>query len=393
LTALHIRPVTLKSGFADFIRAAVVAQGRDPHWRRPLDHEIRQLFSPSANAYLRQNAVQAWVACRGGEPVGRIVAVHDLAYQAKYGRHTAFFGFLEGIDDPRVFAALIGTVREWAQARGLTRLEGPYSFSVNHEVGLLVDGFDEPPQTKMNHAQRWYGPALEDAGLRGIRDVLAHLHPLNRDDLGERYRKLAARWSDAPRLTLRSLESWGYETGSAIVNHIYNDAWSDNWGATPVGLHESRFIGSLMRPLVTGPLAGGDWVRVACWDGQPMAVVAQVPDINELTQGLDGSLFPAGWWHFLRRLKTGTRRTRLPMIGVRKAFRGTRPGAMAVSALLADATARARSRGVQEIEISWMLDDNADILRLVESMPARQYKRWRLYASDPADVPGADGGP
>lgn len=377
---LEVRPLRSGEALRDFCRAAEVAQGHDPHWRAPLDHEMRQLLLPRHNPYLRQNAVQPFVAYRNGQPVGRIVATHDLAHQAKYGTRTTFFGFIEGIDDAVVFRALLEAAADWARARGLDRLEGPYSFSINHEVGVLVEGFDTPPLTKMNHAQPWYDRHIQAAGFAPMKDVLAHLHPLSgADGLGERYRKLAARWPEAHRLTLRSMESWGHETGAAIVNRLYNDAWADNWGSVPVGLHESRFVGGLMRPLVSGPVSGGDWVRIACWDGVPMAVVAQVPDINEATHGLRGKLFPLGWWRLIGALRQGTRHTRLPMIGVARAFRGTRIGAMAVSALLADATSRARQRGAQAVEISWMLEDNHDILRLVESMPASCYKRWRLY--------------
>jgi hypothetical protein len=379
LTSYEVRPVVTGHDFTAFIAAAKTAQGHDPNWRAPLDYEMQAFFSARRNPFIRQNAVQPFVAFRDGQPVGRVVAIHDLAHQAKYGTRTAFFGFIEGIDDPALFQALLDKVAAWGQARGLTRVEGPFSLSVNHEVGLLVDGFDTPPLTKMNHAQPWYGRHIEAAGFLALKDLLAHRHVLAQDDFGPRYRKLADRWSESGRLTLRSMESWGYESGAKIVNAIYNDAWAQNWHSTPVGVEESRFVGNLMKPLVAGPLVGGDWVRIACWDGEPMAVVAQVPDVHEAVADLNGKLLPFGWLRFARRLRAGTRSGRLPMIGVRRKYRGTRTGAMAISALLVDACERARQRGILSLEISWMLEDNADILRLVEGMPAQVYKRWRVY--------------
>ncbi|MFD2264879.1 hypothetical protein ACFSM5_18375 [Lacibacterium aquatile] len=379
MTNYDIRSVRTSQDFRAFIDAASVSQGGDRNWRAPLDYEMRQLFSPANNPFIRQNAVQPFVAFDGNRAVGRVVAIHDLAHQAKYGTRTVFFGFIEGIDDPALFAALLERVAAWGRERGLTRIEGPFSFSINNEVGLLVEGFDTPPQTKTNHAQPWYGRHIEAAGFSRVKDILAHRHPLASDQLGPRYSKLAERWSESARLSLHSMESWGYETGMKIVNAIYNDAWADNWHATPVGVEEARFIGALMKPLVVGPVVGGNWVRVACWDGEPIAVVAQIPDVHDAVAGLKGKLFPFGWLRMLRRLKAGGQGGRLPMIGVRRAFRGTRIGAMAISALLVDAQERARARGTVFLEISWMLEDNHDILRLVEGMPAQIYKRWRVY--------------
>ena len=162
------------------------------------------------------------------------------------------------------------------------------------------------------------------------------------------------------------------------VLDLYNDAWADNWGSIPVSRQEAKMIASLMLP-VSKP----SWIRMAHRRGEPLAVVAQIPDVNEALTGLDGRLLPFGWATLMGRIHgRGTRRTRLPMIGVARRWRGTRVGSLAVSRLLAEAIRQARRAGVVETEISWMLENNHAIRNLAGRLPARVTRRFRIYTCD-----------
>jgi hypothetical protein len=54
---------------------------------------------------------------------------------------------------------------------------------------------------------------------------------------------------------------------------------------------------------------------------------------------------------------------------------------MAVGALLDRAIGVAAERGWETVEISWILDDNAPMLRAMERLPAPVTGRWRLYGA------------
>jgi hypothetical protein len=53
----------------------------------------------------------------------------------------------------------------------MKRVRGPFSFSINDETGLLVDGFDHPPNMMMGHALPYYA-ARVGQGSSG-QDVIA----------------------------------------------------------------------------------------------------------------------------------------------------------------------------------------------------------------------------
>jgi GNAT superfamily N-acetyltransferase len=122
------------------------------------------------------------------------------------------------------------------------------------------------------------------------------------------------------------------------------------------------------------------WARIAEWRGEPVAIVSQIPDVNEAMADLDGHLMPFGSAKLMWRIHVaGTKRSRVPMIGVARKWRGTRVGSLAVSMLLAQAIEQAKKAGIEDMEISWMLETNHAIRNLVESLPAKVTRKFRVY--------------
>jgi hypothetical protein len=170
-----------------------------------------------------------------------------------------------------------------------------------------------------------------------------------------------------------SLRSWRRDFARILA--LYNDAWSDNAWATPVGPDEARLIARLMLPACKP-----GWIRIAVHDGEDVAVAVQIPDANEALSGLGGKLLPFGFAKFLWRIHVrGTRMSRAPMTGVARKWRNTKVAALAVSGLVARSIQDARDAGVEEIEYSWMLETNDIAINSVRSLPARHTRTFRIY--------------
>src|SRR3546814_3831960 len=95
---------------------------------------------------------------------------------------------------------------------------------------------------------------------------------------------------------------------------LLNDAWSDNWGFVPLTDSEIAYVGKKLKDIVFE-----DLIRVAEVDGEPVAFMIVLPNINQLLIDMDGSLLPFNWarllW-WLRRPKS--RILRVPLMGVAK---------------------------------------------------------------------------
>jgi len=375
LSAVEIREVQGKRDLDAFIAAGHRAQSVNPHWVAPLHTELQMAFDAKHSPLMQENAIKAFVALQDGEPAGRIAAIVNRAHLAKYKDATGHFGLIEAIDSQPVFASLIETASAFLKSHGLSRIQGPFSLTINHESGLLVEGFDAPHVVRTNHAPPHYHKHIEALGFSKSMDLLAAVCRIADSDFPERVARLVARFAGAREMRTYGLTLANWNTRFPLVLDLYNDAWQFNWGSTPVSPAEARMIANL-----TLPVAKPSWIRIAEWQGEPIAIVSQIPDVNEAMKGLDGHLLPFGFAKLMWRIHAqGTRMTRLPMIGVASRWRGTRVGSIGVSLLLAEAIQQARKAGVEEMEISWMLETNHAILNLVASLPAHPTRRFRIY--------------
>jgi len=302
--------------------------------------------------------VRGWTAYRDGRPVGRIAACVNGG-----GHGIGSFGFLQVEQDNAVLAALLGEARTWLAAHGMTRLRGPLSFTINHEVGVQVAGFDAPPMLRMPRDPPWLSPMLEAQGLAPEKDVVA----CTLDLANEAHRARTApllKGFDA-RLKVRALDprNWPAEVGRLAA--LFNDAWSENWGFSPIDPREAAAIAKIMRPIARRSV-----ILFAEWDGVPIGVLAMLPNIEEAR----------GSWRMLPALlfgKVGS--ARIAMLGVSRAFRGTLVSSAATALMLSTAFGAAEARGWRRIEISWILEDNAAMLALMARLPAPVTGRWRIH--------------
>jgi hypothetical protein len=374
VSELRIVPVADRGGIGAFIAAGRRGQSVNPHWIEPVQAEIRMLFNPRRTPFMRENVIQPFVAFRDGEPVGRIVATVDRAHLAKFDDGCGFFGFIDAIDDHDVFAALLAEAEQFLRAQGMRIARGPFSLTINHESGLLVHGFDQPHVVRTNHSPPHYARHIEGLGYVKAMDLVAYVCRVAESNLPARVARAAAS-RNAPRIEFQALSLRHWNRDFPRVLALYNDAWSDNAWATPVGREEARLIGRLMLP-VCRP----GWIRIATYRGEDVAVATQIPDANEALRGLGGKLAPFGFAKLLWRIHVrGTRMTRAPITGVAKKWRNTKAAAFAVSGLVARSIEDARKAGAEEIEYSWMLETNTVAINNVRGLPARHTRTFRIY--------------
>ena len=372
--ALTIRAVSTKAERRDFVNFAWQVYKDDPAWIPPLKDEVHGLLDPKKNPWFEHGRAALWVALRDGAIVGRISAQVDDLVQQHMEAGLGQWGMFEALDGEAA-AALIATAEEWLRGQGMSAALGPISISIWDEPGLLIEGFEQSPTAMMGHHRPAYRGWIEAASYEKAKDLVTYDLNIAKDQPALIHRMVAATEKN-PRIRIRNVDLSQFKRDSAIILNLLNDAWSDNWGFVPLTDAEIVYAGKKLKPIIFE-----DLVRIAELDGEPVAFMLTIPDINEMTADLNGELFPFGFVKLLWRLRRPkVKRVRVPLMGVTKRLHGTRlAGQIAYTLIEYIRRACVETYGVKQGEFGWVLEDNQGMMSIAELPGATINDRYRVY--------------
>jgi GNAT superfamily N-acetyltransferase len=382
-------PVTFRSVRSAADRKAFVdvqfrLNATDPNWVPPLKPEALGLITPGKNPFFEHADAELFIAERDGRAVGRISAHVDHLFQAMSadqggGAEMGNWGLFEA-EDAEIGAALIAHAEGRLRARGVTRVLAPISMSIWEEPGLLIHGHDHPPTVMMGHNSPAYEAMVEAAGYAKAKDL--HTYDLDiTGGLPPLVQRIVSSGERNARIVIREVDKSRFDKEAAIILGILNDAWSDNWGFVPFTDSEIAFAGKKLKPIVFN-----DLVRIAEVDGEPVAFMLTLPDLNEFTDDLRGNLFPFGFAKLLWRLHGGfsgrpkVRTMRVPLMGVVKRLQATRLASQ-LAFMMIEYTRRVAVADyhASRSEIGWVLEDNQGMVSIAETINSKVNRTYRIY--------------
>ena len=379
MSELQIEPVSGKAGRRAFVDHAFAHYANDPNWVPPLKSEAVAMITPGKNAWFTHAEAQLVLARRGGQVVGRISAQIDrLALEQPpeqgFGPGTGFWGFLDA-DDEETARALIERAEEWLRGNGMTRAIGPVSSSIWEEPGLLIQGHDHPPTVMMGHQDPRYQAWIEGAGYTKAKDLFTYDLDVAKGFPPLVQRIVAAGEKNA-RINVRKVNKARFADEAAIILRILNDAWSDNWGFVPLTDPEVEEVGKKLKPIVFE-----DLIYIAEVEGEPVAFMITLPDLNEPLKPLNGSLLPFGWAKLLLWLRRPKSRTmRVPLMGVVKRLQASRLASqLAFMMIEYSRRAAVAHYGASRGEIGWILEDNQGMVAIADAIDSKVNKVYRVY--------------
>lgn len=374
-----IRPVLNKADKQAFINLPFRLYADDPNWVPPLKDEVMGLITPGKNPWFAHGEAQLFLAEAGDRVTGRISAHIDrlaIAQPAEQGMGpgTGNWGLIEA-EDAATAQALIARAEEWLREKNMTRVIAPLSLSIWDEPGLLVEGHDHPPSVMMGHNAPDYQLWIEAVGYTGVKDLLTYEIPI-KTGFSPLVQRIISSGERNPRIVIRRVDKKKFDAEAALILGILNDAWSQNWGFVPITDSEIAYVGKKLKPIVYE-----DLIRIAEVEGEPVAFLMTLPDLNEKLAGYGGTLFPFNWAKLLWWLRAPKARTmRVPLMGVKKSLQATRLASqlafMMVEFVRRDAVDKyGASRG----EFGWVLEDNGPMRSVGEAIDGKINKVYRLY--------------
>lgn len=347
----------------------------DPNYVRPLDMDIKTRLSRK-NPFFEHAEGTMFTAMRNGWCVGRCTAQIDREHLARYKDDTGFFGFFDTINDQEVATALLDRARRWLADRGMKKVRGPFSLSINEEMGCLVDGFDTPPMVMMPHHRSYQASLIEKAGFSKLKDAYAWRYETG--DLKKRVAAACEQIDAMPEVSAREVDPKNIEQDVRTVMQIFNDAWYDNWSFVPFTENELAAMARDMKLILDPSITCITYIG-----GEPAAVALAIPNLNAMIRDLHGKLLPLGFAKLLYRLKLNRPdHARLAILGVCRKFRSNRRYAGLSLYLYGRLNNSGRKQGYRWGELSWTLEDNGPVNTAIKMMGGNVYKTYRVFERD-----------
>ncbi|WP_338467417.1 N-acetyltransferase [Novosphingobium sp. ZN18A2] len=374
-----ITPVSNKAERKQFVDLAYRLNADDPNWVPPLRMEAMELVTPGKNPFFEHADVELFIARRGARPVGRISAHIDrmaltMPAEQGMGPGTGNWGLLEA-EDEEIAHALIARAEDWLRAKGMTRVLAPLSMSIWEEPGQLVRGHDQSPTVMMGHQPKRYQDYIEALDYKPAKSLLTYELDITQG-FPPLIQRIVTSGEKNKRIKVRKVDKSRFDEEAALILDILNDAWSDNWGFVPFTDTEIAYAGKKFKPIVHE-----DLIMVAEYDGEPVAFMMTLPDLNEAIKPMNGSLFPFNWAKLLMWLRKPRVRTmRVPLMGVRKKLQSSRLASQLAFMMIEYIRRNAAAGyGATRGEIGWILDDNQGMVAIADAIDSHVNREYRIY--------------
>ena len=178
------------------------------------------------------------------------------------------------------------------------------------------------------------------------------------------------------KISIRRADKSRFADEAKLLLGILNNAWSDNWGFVPLTDAEIAYAGKKLKDVVYE-----DLVRFAEIDGETVAFMMTLPDLNEKLREFDGSLFPFNWARLLWWMRAPKVKTmRVPLMGVVKRLQSSRTASqlafMLIEYIRRDAVTKF---GATHGDFGWVLASNAGMTSVGEAVGGTIDKTYRIY--------------
>ena len=358
-----------RKAFIDFPYGLYDADGP---WIAPLRQDVTHTLDPKKNAFFAHGSITCFLAYDAQEQVvGRIAAIVNGMHLQKYSDGVGFFGFFECVDDAAVVTALLDAAADWLRTQGLTTMRGPTNPSLNDTSGLLVDGFDREPSILMPYNPPHYVDFLADWGMEQVMTMWAYYVHKKYVQLDKLRRGAQLIHRRNPNLKIRQLDMDRFKEDAQTILHIYNDAWSKNWGHVPMTTAEFDQLASNLKQIIDPRI-----VFILEDSGQPVAFSIAIPNLNQALRHVpDGRLFPFGLPKLLAYGKLGIYECRMPLMGVLQSHQGRGYDAL----VILETIEQGPRHGYDACEMSWVLDSNHKLKNAVTSLGGVVDKQYGMF--------------
>lgn len=369
--AVEIREIASRKDLKTFIYLVEKIHAGHANWVHPIYMDDWKYFDPRKNkafSYCDTTRVVAW---KDGRPVGRIMGIINKRYNEYRHEQTARFGYFETGEDKEVFQALLRYVEDWARAKGMTKIVGPYGFSDQDPEGWLIEGFDHRATIVTYYNFEWMPRWLEAEGYTKDNDWFVYKLDVPKE-IPEFYKRIYERqmkrgeYQVVEFKTRKEIKPWIHKV-LGLMNETY--VAGNIYGYAPLDEQEMDELAKRYLPFLDPR-----FVKVVAKDGEVLAFIVAMPDMSEGILKARGRLFPLGFIPVLRAARK-TKQLDLMLGATKAAYRGKGLDVL-MGVKVLESAAKA---GIEMLDSHHEMEANVKVRAEMERMGGKIYKKYRAF--------------
>ena len=313
MMGVEIKEVTSKKELKKFVKFNIELYKNNPyHVPGLIDEEMMTLDREKNPAFEVCESIY-FLAYKEGKVVGRIAGIINHRSNETWNQKHARFGFVDFINDKEVVDALFAAVEKWAKEKGMEALHGPMGFTDLDHEGMLIDGFDQLGTMATIYNFPYYPQQMERMGYVKdqdwhefkvyIPDGVPEKHMRIGEIVKKKYGLKIMKFKDA-----KSIMPYAQK-----VFQTLNESYAPLYGFARLTQKQIDYYINMYIPMLQYDLVT---LIVREEDDAVVGFGISLPSLSKAMQKAKGRMFPFGWIHLLKALKSKPKVIDLYLMGV-----------------------------------------------------------------------------
>ena len=371
MSDIKVKQVLNSSDLEFFIKFPMELYKGNPYYVPPLINEEKSIWVKEENPALQYSEAAQFLAYKGENIVGRIAVMINHKEEKELGIRKVRFGWLDFINDIEVSKSLINTAIEYANSKGISKIEGPMGFTNLDKAGMLTKGFDKLATMIGIYNFDYYPKHMEQLGLVKEKEWVEFEinFPDTLPDKVEKFSRLIAE-----KYELELVKFKAKKDILPLVDSMFkllDDTYKNLSTYTPITEEQIKHYKEKYFKFIDKDYI----VCIKDKSGSLISFAITMPSYSKALQKAKGKLFPFGWWHLLNAGKKNDR-ANFYLIGIHPQYQ--KRGVTAI--IFKEIYETFKKKGVKFLETNPELEENASIQALWQDYNPINHKRRRTYS-------------
>ena len=371
MSDIKVKQVLNSSDLELFIKFSMELYKGNPYYVPPLINEEKSIWVKEENPALQYSEAAQFLAYKGENIVGRIAVMINHKEEKELGIRKVRFGWLDFINDIEVSKSLINTAIEYANSKGISKIEGPMGFTNLDKAGMLTKGFDKLATMIGIYNFDYYPKHMEQLGLVKEKEWVEFEinFPDTLPDKVEKFSRLIAE-----KYELELVKFKAKKDILPLVDSMFkllDDTYKNLSTYTPITEEQIKHYKEKYFKFIDKDYI----VCIKDKSGSLISFAITMPSYSKALQKAKGKLFPFGWWHLLNAGKKNDR-ANFYLIGIHPQYQ--KRGVTAI--IFKEIYETFKKKGVKFLETNPELEENASIQALWQDYNPINHKRRRTYS-------------